>query len=452
MKKILILIFVIINSVFLFAQKDNDKQLIIAASENNEKKVLELLRKGANPNAKTYNGITPLMYAAESGNYFICLKLLEYNANVDIKPKYAPSALITATQHRNTKIVELFANNNANLNITDYNGNTALIYASADGYIQIADILLFHGASPSFMGNNIDALMAATYYNDTLMMKLLIDNKANINSADDYGFTPLMIASQFNKIEAVKILVENKADINLQNKDGHTALSIAIYNKNNDIVEYLLSKDAKIDNKISKKILPYELCIIRENSKAKKLLKKHKAKKGFIPIFTKIPIGFIHNFNQSDYMLGTEFGIQESRYKIDFYGGIITRPFRKKIWQEQTPNYYHQLNEKRSIIYLQIDKRFSLFNISYLNFGTTIGIKGIYTFGNYSATFDKIEPNFYYAPQIGLFMKGDFFYFKISTEYLHFNELKNDDFRINLSFYYLINTINFKTKSKYIYW
>ncbi|VDI10550.1 Hypothetical predicted protein, partial [Mytilus galloprovincialis] len=46
------------------------------------------------------------------------------------------------------------------------------------------------------------------------IVKILLDNKADINKCTDVGESPLYIACQNNHIEIVKVLLENKADIN----------------------------------------------------------------------------------------------------------------------------------------------------------------------------------------------------------------------------------------------
>ena len=451
-----LIIFIILffaNSTLIFAQKDINYQLIVAANNNNEKKVFELLREGADPNATPYGNITPLMYASENGNEFICIKLLEYGAEIDKTATNGPPALISATLHKHPKIVELLANNNANLDIIDNKGNTPLIYASAEGYWQIADILLYFGASPNIKANNNNSpLIIASYYGDTLMCNLLIKYKADINIKDNGNYTPLMVAAQNNYIEVVKLLIENKAHINEVNENNFSALDIAIYNNNNEIVEYLLAYGANPNKNTQNKTSPYELCIITNNNIAKKSLRKYKANKGYAPLFNKIPIGFTNNFNNKDYMLGMELGVQEGRYKVDFYVGIITRPYRKQVWLKESENLYYQLLEKRSMAYIQLDKRFDLFKIDNNIFGITFGVKGIYTFGNYSASLKNIDKNILYTPQLGLFIRNKNISIKTSYEYVNLGGIKNSPHRVNISLYFLIPTITYKFKNKYIYW
>jgi hypothetical protein len=62
------------------------------------------------------------------------------------------------------------------------------------------------------------------------------------NYAD--GMTPLLYASKWNNFELIKLLVENGANINIRAKDGNTALTIAETNGNNEIYTYLTEHGA----------------------------------------------------------------------------------------------------------------------------------------------------------------------------------------------------------------
>jgi len=62
------------------------------------------------------------------------------------------------------------------------------------------------------------------------------------NPAD--GMTPLLYASKWNNYEMIRLLVENGADMNTKAADGNTALTIAETNGNNEIYNYLIEHGA----------------------------------------------------------------------------------------------------------------------------------------------------------------------------------------------------------------
>ena len=59
------------------------------------------------------------------------------------------------------------------------------------------------------------------------IVKVLIDNGADLNPCDFYGWTPLMKAVYGGHVDSVQVLVKNKAKVNIKNNGGITALYIA---------------------------------------------------------------------------------------------------------------------------------------------------------------------------------------------------------------------------------
>lgn len=64
---------------------DIDKELIKAVKSRDIKRVIELLERGANPNAKDEYGWTPLHHAAKKGSVDIAKLLINKGANVNAK-------------------------------------------------------------------------------------------------------------------------------------------------------------------------------------------------------------------------------------------------------------------------------------------------------------------------------------------------------------------------------
>ena len=80
--------------------------------------------------------------------------------------------------------------------------------------------------------------------NNSEMVRLLVESKANVNARNKKYETPLMFAAKSSRIANVRALVECGAIINTQNYDNKTAIDYAKESNNGDIVEYLNEKSA----------------------------------------------------------------------------------------------------------------------------------------------------------------------------------------------------------------
>lgn len=77
---------------------------------------------------------------------------------------------------------------------------------------------------------------------DIICIRLFLEYDANINIQRNYDNdrTPLLLACNEGNVEVVKILIENGADVNLIDRNGTTPLMTAVSSGNIDIVEILL--------------------------------------------------------------------------------------------------------------------------------------------------------------------------------------------------------------------
>ena len=76
------------------------------------------------------------------------------------------------------------------------------------------------------------------------IVKVLIDNGADLNSCDFYGWTPLMKAVYGGHVAAVQALVKNKAKVNIKNNGGITASYIAELKAQPEILRLLAEAGA----------------------------------------------------------------------------------------------------------------------------------------------------------------------------------------------------------------
>ena len=110
--------------------------------------------------------------------------------------------------------------------------------------------------------NGFSSLMFAATNEDLDIAILSIKEKMDINRKDCNGYTALMYACRFNSgAGLVKMLLDNNADVNITTQDGKTAMDFAKYNNNVDIINLLYGKDegtyveSQFNNKLAR-ILP----------------------------------------------------------------------------------------------------------------------------------------------------------------------------------------------------
>lgn len=80
------------------------------------------------------------------------------------------------------------------------------------------------------------------------IIKLLVENGADVNAAPKDGFTPLIKTAYYGHFDIAKLLVENGANVNAASKwDGFTPLTNAAYNGHFDVVKLLLENGANVN-------------------------------------------------------------------------------------------------------------------------------------------------------------------------------------------------------------
>lgn len=116
------------------------------------------------------------------------------------------------------------------------------------------------------------------YCGNCPLVKLLIDNGANVNAEDDSGWTPLHLTSS---LRVAKLLIDNGADVNAKNSDGMTALHWRARTGYPEVVELLLKSGANpnIKNRHGLKPIYYALTdeirvMLTKTRKQKKVMKK----------------------------------------------------------------------------------------------------------------------------------------------------------------------------------
>ena len=187
-----------------------------------------LVKKGAETNPSMTRGKTILMFASFNGHLELVEYLLRKGTDIHIR----------TDSWKHPKIP-----NGTGL-LQEY-GQSALTLAIILGHASVVRSLLEHWISESGAdsqdGLGRSVLMFAAAAGDMGMMRLLVENGAEINAESRSGTTALIYAADRGNLEAVRFLIENGADLHVQNDYGYTALGLAKERDHQDVIEYIQS-------------------------------------------------------------------------------------------------------------------------------------------------------------------------------------------------------------------
>ena len=175
--------------------------------------IKELLKKGADLEAKDKDGLTALMVAVYNGRLEVVKYLAECGADLEAKDEEGYTALMTASEYGQLEVVKYLVELGADLEAKDEDGQTALMWAAINGQLDV--------------------------------VKCLVELGADFKAKDKDGQTALMKAVKNGRLGVARFLVENGADLDVKDKDGMTALDIAKNRKRDNCVKFLKEAQKK---------------------------------------------------------------------------------------------------------------------------------------------------------------------------------------------------------------
>ncbi|MBQ7652472.1 MAG: ankyrin repeat domain-containing protein, partial [Victivallales bacterium] len=230
--------------------------LFMAAENNLERSVHQLLLHGADATAKDRHGVTPLHIAAKSSfNPAIFNLLLEHGANpnalnseesFDVPPAYSPGMLFMKKmenikaygfdfqykpiRHACMKILQLLLKHGMNINsiLQDNNNNIPLLHWAVSFLpASFIKLLLKAGADLNIMDNKSRSAVFHVVDNEFSLevLSVLLDAGTNPNAQDRNKDTPLIVFCRSCAApQAMKRLIMAGADVNLANRKDLTPL------------------------------------------------------------------------------------------------------------------------------------------------------------------------------------------------------------------------------------
>ncbi len=285
------------KQVLTYAGLGLDDALIAAATDGDAQKVSESLNGGADPNAATRAGVTPLLAAAYGGNVDAVRALVERGADINVVPNgfrawtwtgakmstekqalaqaasMGDTALILASRLGQQDVVAYLLENGADPSKPNPHDDTPLGVAAEQGHADIVALLLAKKvqadegrlSTPAFTGSALvgmktdernTPLIKAALGGHEAAARALLEAGADPNIRGFAGKTALFWAAERGHAALVTLLLQHEATPNIKTNAGLTPLMEAAKSGRLSLVQELISHEADLDAREGGDVLP----------------------------------------------------------------------------------------------------------------------------------------------------------------------------------------------------
>ena len=228
------------------AAQDQIPPLHQAVVSGDRSAIERLIRSGADVNAATRYGVTPLLLAAQRGGGDLIELLLKAGASVKTAEATLPEGqtlLMHAARTGNVASMKGLIAAGSSVNAAETRtGTTAVIWAATSNRADAIRVLAEAGADVSVPSK-------VTSYPHTQNGVLLSGLEEGVSYVGQTvlprgGWSAVMYAAREGAVEAARALAESGANLDLTDPEGTTALIVAIINGHYDVGRVLIEKGA----------------------------------------------------------------------------------------------------------------------------------------------------------------------------------------------------------------
>jgi ankyrin repeat protein len=197
-------------------------------------------------NIRTTNEWTLLHAAAFWGRSEIARMLLDHGTNPNLENKVGATPLHLVSegnynsQEHGVRTVRLLLERGVDVNARSKNQCTAFLSAASSGRLEIAQILLDHGAdlnAENEWGETALHIVSRGIYDSQEQgvgtARLLLERGVDVNTRQKDGWTSLHCAAFIGRVELTQLLLEHGANASIETKGCETALHIVSRGKYN---------------------------------------------------------------------------------------------------------------------------------------------------------------------------------------------------------------------------
>nr|KAF6405854.1 transient receptor potential cation channel subfamily A member 1 [Rousettus aegyptiacus] len=233
-----------------------------AAVKNQAGSVKFLLSKGANPNLRNNSMMAPLHLAVQNGHNEVVKVLTEHRStDTNLDGENGNTALIIACFQDNSEALQMLLNKGAKACKANKWGYFPIHQAAFSGAKKCMDIILKYGdehgysrqSHINFVSNgNVSPLHMAVQSGDLEMIKMCLDNGAQLELMESGKCTALHFAATQGATEIVKLMISSYSGsndiINAVDGNQETLLHRASLFDHHELADYLISMGADINS------------------------------------------------------------------------------------------------------------------------------------------------------------------------------------------------------------
>lgn len=427
----------------LFYEGSLEYNLMLASALGIPSEIERLLKKGADIEAETEEGATPLIIAVAANKVEAVRTILKYNPDVNKKTRFNETPLLIAVKNQNAVIAEALIRAGADVNLPDKSGATPLHYASINGNFYLTDLLLYYDAFPDKKTEEgTTPLMAAVWAGYADIADLLIQNGANMEARDKEGFTPFLIAAQNGDTLVMDILLRKGIDAFETNKYNYDALAIAVRANQPNSVRFLINKNPDWSKRNKDAVNPYLVASKYRRNDFAGILRAGKVPGNITYSIDQAEFMVSSKFSFSDYFTGFSVSLREPVLKGGIIAGLDTKLWSTRIMIEENENLIYQYFDRRSVAYAGIFRDFALSdNLRNTYLVLFASLSAAYTFGNnFKGTLLVPDSKFSILPSLSVKLIKKNLALSAGTEYMRTGFYKNGPLWIRLgvswSFYF----------------
>jgi len=259
--------------------------LMWAAAKGRTENIALLIAHGANVNAVSQHGFTPLFFALRSKVPAASLALLDAGASSKSVLPDGTSVVAAALDNDNVPFAMTVVSRGTDLTQRDAKGRQLLHVVAASGKAELVKMVLSKGVDPNALSEPPPAptpppqpvqaagggkvavadgtrppppaavatppLVFAAAAGSAAAMKALVDAGAKVSIKAQDGTTVALAAAGSGNLDAVKYALQLDPDLTAIGPEGKSIMHYAIANKNPDlaipVLQYLADKGAKLD-------------------------------------------------------------------------------------------------------------------------------------------------------------------------------------------------------------